>query len=465
MNTRIEKDSLGEKKVPQEAYYGIQTLRAVENFPISGITAHKEFIKATVLIKRAAAEVHLQLGLLPAETANAVIQAADEILAGKFMDEFVVDVFQAGAGTSHHMNVNEVIANRAIEILGGEKGDYSMVHPNDQVNMGQSTNDAFPTAMRLACLAAVPKLSETLLNLENELSRKGKEFNHILTSARTHLQDAVPILLGQEFEAYAEAIKHLQRILQEASADLKELGIGGSAAGTGLNTHPEYRQKIVSLLSKMTGTDLKSSDNLFKAMNSMTPFIKLSAALRNTALELIRIANDFRLLSSGPNTGLSEIILPPVQPGSSIMPGKVNPVMAEMLNMAAFQVVGNDTTVAMAAQAGQLQLNVMMPVIIFNLLWSMDILNNSIRAFTEKCVSGIEANEEKCRQYSGTSAGLGTVLNMHIGYDKAAEIAKESLKSKKSIKEIIKEKGILSDEEIERVFALDNLTSPGIPGK
>jgi len=465
MFTRVEKDSLGQKNIPGEVYYGIQTLRAVENFPISGIKAHPKFVWATVMIKRAAAEVNFKLDLLEPKIAKAIMQASDEILSGKFQNQFVVDVFQAGAGTSHNMNTNEVIANRAIEILGGSKGDYSLVHPNDHVNMGQSTNDVFPTAMRLACLAVVPELLNALINLQKELFLKAKQFDHILTSARTHLQDAVPIRLGQEFSAYAAAISHLQNFLQSTSEPLKELGIGGSAAGTGLNTHPEYPKKIVKLLSQKTGFDLKCSDNLFAAMNSMAPFVEFSGALKAIAVELIRIANDFRLLSSGPKTGLAEIKLPAVQPGSSIMPGKVNPVMAEMLNMVAFQVIGNDTAVGLASQAGQLQLNVMMPVIIFNLLWSLDILINAINSFVDKCVIGLEANEKNCHYYADKSAGVGTVLNMYLGYEKAAEIVKESISSDKTIKEIIKERGMLSKKELEEIFALDNLTTAGIPGK
>ena len=465
MQTRIEKDSLGQKDVPAKVYYGIQTLRAVENFPISGLKAHPKFIWATVMIKRAAAEVHLELGLLKPKVAKAIIQASDEILAGKFQDQFVVDVFQAGAGTSHNMNANEVIANRAIEILGRQKGDYRLVHPNDHVNMGQSTNDVFPTAMRLACLALTPELLKALKKLEMELSKKAAEFDHILTSARTHLQDAVPIRLGQEFGAYAAATHHLQDFILHTLQPLKELGIGGSAAGTGLNTHPRYRDEIVTLLSQKTGFNLKSTDNLFETMNSMAPFIQFSAAIKNVAAELIRFANDFRLLSSGPKTGIAEIKLPAVQPGSSIMPGKVNPVMAEMLNMVAFQVIGNDTTITLASQAGQLQLNVMMPVIIFNLLWSLDVLINAINSFTEKCVKDIEANEDKCKYYSEKSVGLSTILNTYIGYEKAAEVVKESMLSDKTIKEIIVEKGLLSIKELENIFDLDNFTKPGIPGK
>ena len=465
MQTRIEKDSLGQKDVPAKVYYGIQTLRAVENFPISGLKAHPKFIWATVMIKRAAAEVHLELGLLKPKVAKAIIQASDEILAGKFQDQFVVDVFQAGAGTSHNMNANEVIANRAIEILGRQKGDYRLVHPNDHVNMGQSTNDVFPTAMRLACLALTPELLQALKKLEMELSKKAAEFDHILTSARTHLQDAVPIRLGQEFGAYAAATHHLQDFILHTLQPLKELGIGGSAAGTGLNTHPRYRDEIVTLLSQKTGFNLKSTDNLFETMNNMAPFIQFSAAIKNVAAELIRFANDFRLLSSGPKTGIAEIKLPAVQPGSSIMPGKVNPVMAEMLNMVAFQVIGNDTTITLASQAGQLQLNVMMPVIIFNLLWSLDVLINAINSFTEKCVKDIEANEDKCKYYSEKSVGLSTILNTYIGYEKAAEVVKESMLSDKTIKEIIVEKGLLSIKELENIFALDNFTKPGIPGK
>jgi len=463
METRTEQDSLGSKEVPKKTHYGVQTARAVENFPISGQKAHPNFIWASAAIKSAAATANTQLGLIKPEVGNAIVKAAREVMKGKFNNHFVVDVYQAGAGTSFHMNTNEVIANRAIEILGGQKGDYKIVHPNDHVNFGQSTNDVFPTAMRLAILRTLPFLVKSLYILSQELAKKGKEFADIIKSGRTHLQDAVPLTLGQEFEAYSITINKCISSIKTASDELKELGIGGSAAGTGLNTHPDYRYKVVKILSQYLLTDLKASGNLFESMQSMRPFAKFSGALKETALELTRIANDFRLLSSGPNTGLNEITLPPVQPGSSIMPGKVNPVLAEMLNMVCFQVIGNDTTVSMAVQAGQLELNVMMPVIIHNILTSMDILTNAVNVFTERGVTGIQAHPDVCNTFFAKSLGLATVLNAIIGYDKAAEIMKKSLKTGKTVLQVIKEDKILTPEQIKKLFSAEKLTQPEIP--
>ena len=459
---RTERDSLGEVRVPGDAYWGAQTKRALDNFPISGLRPHADLVWATVLIKKAAAKVNGELGLLSPEVSDAIQRAADEVLEGKHADQFVVDPFQAGAGTSHHMNVNEVLANRANELLGSRRGEYQPVHPNDHVNYGQSTNDVFPTAMRLAVLRAWSRLRPVLEGLGRAFRQKAEEFDHVVTSARTHLQDAVPIRLGQEFGAYATAVEESQCRLEAATRRLLELGIGGSAAGTGLNTHPAYRERVVAELSRLTGYDLKPTRDLFWAMNSLAPFVDVSSALRELAVEFTRIANDLRLLSSGPTTGLAEIRLPAVQPGSSIMPGKVNPVMAEMLNMVCFQVIGNDTTIMMAAQAGQLQLNVMMPVVIFNLLFSMDILTSALRAFTERCVVGIEADEERCRHYFEQTRGLATILNQVLGYERAAELVKESLAKGKSILDLIVEKDLMSPEEVERVFDPRRITEPGI---
>ncbi len=463
MQTRSEKDSLGQKQVPKDAYYGIQTARAVENFPISGLRAHPNFIWAIAAIKSAAAAVNKDLGLIKSNIGEAIVKASTEVMEGKFNEQFVVDVYQAGAGTSFHMNANEVIANRAIEILGGQKGEYKLVHPNDHVNFGQSTNDVFPTAMRLAVLRTLPSLVKSLYILSQELANKGRKFADVIKSGRTHLQDAVPVTLGQEFEAWSVTVTKCIHSLKTASDELKELGIGGSAAGTGLNTHPEYRHKVVNILSQFLYTDLKASGNLFESMQSMRPFAKFSGALKETALELTRIANDLRLLSSGPNTGLNEIILPPVQPGSSIMPGKVNPVMAEMLNMVCFQVIGNDTTVSMAVQAGQLELNVMMPVIIHNILTSMDILANAVTVFTGRAVTGIQANAEVNKSFFEKSLGLATVLNVIIGYDKAAEVMKKSLKTGKTVLQVIEEDRILTPEQIKKLFSAEKLTHPGVP--
>ncbi len=464
MKTRTEKDSLGPVEVPADAYYGVQTQRAVDNFPISGLHAHPNFIWATAAIKAAAARVNTDLGLLKPELGNAIEKAAIEVMEGKYHEQFVVDVYQAGAGTSHHMNANEVIANRAIELLGGKKGEYAKVHPNDHVNFGQSTNDVFPTAMRLAILRSLPILIKGLYDLGEELGQKSNEFKNVIKSGRTHLQDAVPVTLGQEFAAYARTVNRCIRHVKSASDELRELGIGGSAAGSGLNTHPNYRHQVTMALAAFLGSPLSASANLFESMQSMRSFAQFSASLKTCALELTRIANDFRLLSSGPNTGMNEIVLPAVQPGSSIMPGKVNPVMAEMLNMVCFQVIGNDFTVTMAAQAGQLELNVMMPVIIHNILTSMEILTNAVTAFTEKAVKGIKVNEDQTRHFFENTLGLATVLNVIIGYDQAAEVMKKSLKTGKTILQVVEEDEILTKEQIDKIFTAEKLTQPGVPG-
>lgn len=462
METRIERDSLGEQAVPADAYYGIQTCRALKNFPVSGLRPKPLYVDATVHIKQAAALVNKQLGLLEPSKADAVIQAAEEILSGKLREWFVVDVYQAGAGTSHNMNANEVIANRAIEILGGKRGEYSLVHPNDHVNMAQSTNDVCPTAIRIATLLALNPLSDILKNLEEEFARKGKEFDKIVKSGRTHLQDAVPVRLGQEFSAYASNIGKHRKALLNTTASCCELGIGGTAVGTGLNAHPQYRKMMIAQLSKQLEIDFVMADDYFEAMQSLRPMVEVSGALRNLAQDLIRISNDLRLLSSGPKTGLAEIALPAVQPGSSIMPGKVNPVMAEMLAMVCFQVIGCDMTVLLAAQAGQLELNVMMPVVAFNLLHEIEIMTNALDAFTKFCVHDLNANEQRCRQYAENSMSLVTVLNPHIGYAKAADVAKECLRSGKSLRAIVLERGLMSPEKLDEVLDLYKMTEPGI---
>lgn len=450
--TRIERDSLGEREIPVQVYYGIQTARAVENFPISGWKPFPALVTATIQIKKAAARANSALGVLDSRIAEAIETAADEVLQGKFRDQFVVDPFQAGAGTSHNMNANEVLANRAIELLGGEKGDYSIVHPNDHVNMGQSTNDVFPTAMRLAALDLTATFALTLDRLKTSFSKKAIEFDLIVKSGRTHLQDAVPVRLGQEFSAYATAIDKNALRIRQAADELKEIGLGGTAAGTGLNAAPGYRRRVVEELNKITDYDLRATPDYFEAMQSLSPFVNLSGALRTLATDVIRIANDLRLLSSGPNTGLAEINLPAVQPGSSIMPGKVNPVMAEMTNMVCFQVLGNDAVIAQAAQAGQLELNVMMPVIAFDLLMSLTIFTNALTVLGERCIDGITANEERCRWYVEHSVALVTALNPKIGYARAAEIAKRAIAKGKTIRETIAEEGLLSPEELAEVM-------------
>jgi fumarate hydratase class II len=432
---RIEKDSLGIIEVPAQALYGAQTQRAVQNFPVSGLKPWKAFIWSMVVIKRSAAVVNQQLGLLDNKKAIAIQQAADEILTGQWLDQFVVDPFQAGAGTSHNMNANEVLANRATQLLGGNIGDY-LVHPNDHVNMAQSTNDVIPTAIRLGCLWRAEELVNTIQALVSALRQKEKEFDPIIKSGRTHLQDAVPVRLGQEFGAYACAVERDLEQMKIALTRLGRLGIGGTATGSGLNAHPEYHQRMVAELRSFTSFPVTTSDNLFESMQSMADMAHLSGSMRVLALTLTRIANDFRLLSSGPSTGLDEIRLPAVQPGSSIMPGKVNPVLAEMLNMAMFHVIGCDTTVAMAAQAGQLELNVMMPIIAHNLFEMMQIMIGSITAFTEKCVVGIQANPQKTSFWLEKNAIIVTALNPLIGYAAGVSLVKEALQKDQSVKQI-----------------------------
>jgi aspartate ammonia-lyase len=461
--SRTEKDSLGAKEVPAGAYYGIQTTRAIENFPISGMRAHPMLIRAVAMVKEAAAEANRELGLLDERRANAILQAAREVQDGRFNDEFVVDVFQAGAGVSFHMNANEVIANRAIQLLGGSLGDYSVVHPNDHVNYGQSTNDVFPTAMRLAALLDLERLYPVLDTLVQAFAAKGKEFWEIMKSGRTHLQDAVPIRLGQEFAAYGGAIRRAGAAIRQSSETLRELGLGGSAVGTGLNTHPAYRKKAIANLERISGEKLVPVDDMRYALQSNFPLAAVSGALRNLALEVIRISNDLRLLASGPNTGLAEISLPALQPGSSIMPGKINPVMPELAAMVSFQVVGNDAAVAMAVQAGQLELNVMMPTMAYNVLQSITILENMLRQFTEACVRGITANAKRAASYAQSTVSLATALNPYVGYGKAAEIVKESNASGRSIIEIAREKKLLSEQDIQEILDPVRMTEPQIP--
>ncbi|NIM89794.1 MAG: aspartate ammonia-lyase [Candidatus Aminicenantes bacterium] len=462
--TRFEEDSLGKLPVHEGAYYGIQTLRAAQNFPISGLKAAPELVEAVVQIKKAAARVNSELGRLEKDKAQAIIKACDEILAGRLRDQFLVDVFQMGAGTSFHMNCNEVIANRAEEMMGGKKGEYRLIHPIDQVNMGQSTNDVYPTAMRLALLSRLRDLFYPASKaIEEAFTAKGKEFDNILKSGRTHLQDAAPIRLGQEFTAYGRALSKARGFLEKAALSLLELGIGGSAVGTGLNTSPEYSDLMAKCLSEQTKFDLVKSEDLREAMQSMRPLAEVSAALRNIALEMNRIANDLRLLSSGPKTGLAEIILPPVAPGSSAMPGKVNPSMLEMMNMVCFQVIGCDLAVSTAVQAGQLELNVMMPVIAFNLSFMIQILGNSFREVKTRCIDGIQADDERCRRYAESSLGLVTALSPYIGYSKAAEVAIEALKTGKSLTEVVEERGLLNKERLREILDPAKMTEPGTP--
>jgi aspartate ammonia-lyase len=460
---RKEKDSLGFVEVPARAYYGAQTARAVENYPISGMRAHPQLIRAFGMVKQAAAEANQELGLVEAPRAEAIRQAAQEVIDGKWNAEFVVDVFQAGAGVSFHMNTNEVIANRANEILGGKLGEYAQVHPNDHVNYGQSTNDVFPTGMRVATLLALETLYPVLDKLASTFHAKAKEFHDVMKSGRTHMQDAVPIRLGQEFAAYGLAVEKGKKFLTLAADSLRELGLGGSAVGTGINTHPDYRAKAVAVLSRISGQKLTPAADMRWAMQSNACMADVSAALRGIALEVIRISNDLRLLSSGPNTGFAEIYLPSLQPGSSIMPGKINPVMPELAAMVSFQVVGNDTAVAMAVQAGQLELNVMMPTMAYSVLQSITILANMLRQFNDRCVAGITANAERCGQYAQSTVSLATALNPYIGYAKAAEIVKESVATGQSIISIARSKGLLSEQEISEILDPVRMTEPQYP--
>jgi aspartate ammonia-lyase len=447
---------MGDRHLPDDCYYGIQTLRALENFPISGIRPLPIYIDACLSIKKAAATVNAELGCIPAEIGAAIAQAADEILAGELRDQFVVDIYQAGAGTSHHMNVNEVLANRALELLGDVKGHYQRVSPNDHINFGQSTNDAIPTAIRIAALLSLNReLFPVLVRLAKAFEQKAVEFQDTIKSGRTHLQDAVPVRLGEEFRAYSVIVANHGRRLREASLDLYQLGLGGSAVGTGLNTHPEYRDRVIRRLSEFLQLDLTPAPHPMAAMQTMAPFLSVSGALRNLAQDCTKIANDLRLMDSGPKTGLKEIQLPPVQPGSSIMPGKYNPVMAEMLNMVCYQVMGLDSAIALCAQAGQFELNVTMPLIAYDLLHSIQILSNALQVFTDRCVAGITANGDRCRTYAEGSLALVTALNPHIGYLKAAEVAKESLATGQSIREIVLQQGLMSAEELAQVLDLD----------
>jgi fumarate hydratase class II len=462
---RIEKDSLGEVRVPAKVYYGAQTQRAVDNFPISGLKPYRAFIWSMALIKRAAAEVHLDVGLMDEKIAKAIMKAADEVLKGKHDSQFVVDPFQAGAGTSHNMNTNEVIANRANEILGFKLDDPKKpVSPNDHVNMAQSTNDCIPTAIRLGVLWRLDELIKSLEHLSSELKKKAKEWDGIVKSGRTHLQDAVPIRLGQEIGAWAKAIDRNIEKIKFAAEGLRRLGIGGTANGTGLNAHPEYHKRMVKKLSKLGKMKLYESDNLFESMQSMQDAVFFSAALRNTAQDLSRIASDLRMLSSGPTTGLAELTCPPVQPGSSIMPGKVNPVLAEMLNQAMFHIMGCDLTVMLAGQAGQLELNVMMPIISHNLNEMMQVMIGSVDAFTDRLVVGLTVNKERAEGWLAKNPILVTALNSRIGYLKGAEVAKKSLAENRPILDIVVELGYLTREEAAELLDARKMTEGGIMG-
>ena len=464
MSTRIERDPLGEHAVPADAYYGIQTVRAAENFPISGLRAHPDLVSATVLIKKAAARANVALGRLDAAVGDAIVGAADEILGGALRDQFIVDVYQAGAGTSHNMNANEVLANRAAELLGGTRGDYTRVHPNDHVNMGQSTNDVFPTATRLALLLGQPPLLTAARRLAASLEQKAAAFEPVMKVGRTHLQDAVPMTLGQEFGGYAACISRGADDVEHAAGQLFELNLGATAVGTGLNAGADYTARAVAELAGFTGLPLVPAANRFRVTQSMGDVLAYSSAMRRLAVELTKIASDLRLLSMGPRAGLGEVALPAVQPGSSIMPGKVNPSIPEMVNQVCYQVIGCDTTVCIAAEAGQLELNVMMPVLAWNALHASTILRNAIDALRLRCVDGIEADAARCRELLERSTAVATALSPYIGYARTAEIAKESVRTGRPIRELVLERGLLPQAQLDRVLSAEVMTQPGIPG-
>ncbi|HWB43017.1 MAG TPA: aspartate ammonia-lyase [Gemmatimonadales bacterium] len=463
-DTRIERDPLGEKAVPAAALYGIQTLRAAENFPISGLRPLPAFVDAVVWIKRSAALTHRDTGRLEPRLADAIVRAADEVLTGHHRDQFIVDVYQAGAGTSHNMNVNEVLANRANEILGGKRGAYTPVHPNDHVNMAQSTNDVIPTAMRLATLATLPPALLALEQLARSLHAKGVAFDDIVKSGRTHLQDATPIRLGQEFTAYSGTVQRHREKLVQAADWLRELNIGGTAVGTGINAEPAYPRLMVGHLQQVSGLDLREGRDRIQLMQSMGDIASFSGALRAYVLDLNKIANDIRLLASGPRTGLAEIVLPAVQPGSSIMPGKVNPSIAEMVNQVCYQALGLDQTVALAAEAGQLELNVMMPVITHNIVFALIIVGNASRVLAERCVDGMEADAVQCAYWLERSPALVTALAPKIGYAEAAKLAKEAIATGLTVKQLLEKKKLLSKEELDEVLDLRAMTEIGVPG-
>ncbi|MCC0176582.1 aspartate ammonia-lyase [Waterburya agarophytonicola K14] len=459
-NYRTEKDSMGSKEIPSDVYYGIQTLRATENFPISGIKPLATYVDACVLIKKATAIANGELGCIDPQISQVIVQAADEILGGKLRDQFVVDVYQAGAGTSHHMNVNEVLANRALEILGDEKGNYQRVSPNDHVNYGQSTNDVIPTAIRVGALLALDKILYPALDSAiAATTTKAEEFQDIVKSGRTHMQDAVPVRLGEGFKAWAQILKDHKQRITNAATDLYQLGLGGSATGTGLNTHPQYRDRAAELLGEFINKPLQPAPHLMAAMQSMSPFVNVSGSLRNLVQDLIKISHDLRLMDSGPQTGFKEIQLPAVQPGSSIMPGKYNPVMAEMTSMVCFQVIGYDTAIAFAAQAGQLELNVMMPLIAYDLIHSIEILGNTIDSLSKRCLAGITARRDRCLSYAESSLALVTALNTHIGYLKAADVAKKSLETGKSIRAIVLEENLMDEQQLAQVLDLEKMSN------
>ena len=465
MKFRVERDPLGEVRVPAAAYYGAQTQRALDNFPISGLTAPSELVVATVQIKKAAAAANGALRRLPSKIARAITAAADDVLAGKLRDQFVVDIYQAGAGTSHNMNANEVLANRAAEILGGARGEYTLVHPNDHVNMGQSTNDVYPTATRVALLAMVAPLVASARALAEALEAKSVAFSHVLKTGRTHLQDAVPITLGQEFGGFGANVRHAAGEVARTAEQLHEVNLGATAVGTGLNAGDDYTREAVARLAGYAGVPLRPAADRFRVTQSMGDVLACSGAIRRLAVEVGKVASDLRLLSMGPRAGIAEIQLPPVQPGSSIMPGKVNPSVPEMVNQVCYQVIGCDATILAAADAGQLELNVMMPVIAWNALHATRILTQAMRVFQARCVEGIRADEDRCRELLDRSSALATALSPYIGYAATADIAKTSVQTGRSIRDLVRERRLLPDGQLDAILSAEAMTSPGVPGQ
>ena len=465
MQFRTERDPLGEFSVPADAYYGIQTARAVANFPISGLRAPTDLVVAAVLVKKAAAQANAALGRLDAAIADAIVRAADEVLGGALRDQFVVDVYQAGAGTSFNMNVNEVLANRSAEILGGNRGDYLLVHPNDHVNMSQSTNDVFPTATRLALVMINGALVASARDLAAAFAKKADDFDAVLKVGRTHLQDAVPMTVGQEFGGYAECISRAADEVEHAAKGLLELNLGATAVGTGLNAGEEYASITIRNLSRYTGLPLKPAANRFRVTQSMGDVVSYSGAMRRLSVELGKIASDLRLLSMGPRAGIGEITLPAVQPGSSIMPGKVNPSIPEMVNQVCYQVMGCDVTVAAAGEAGQLELNVMMPVIAWNTIHVSRMLRESMNVLRTRCVEGIEVDPARCRELLDRSTATATALSPYLGYAKTAEIAKEAVRTGRSIREIVLERGLMDERQLAQILSAESMTRPGVVGE
>ncbi|ADV93094.1 aspartate ammonia-lyase [Bacillus subtilis] len=462
---RVEKDFLGEKQIEADVYYGIQTLRASENFPITGYKIHEEMINALAIVKKAAALANMDVKRLYEGIGQAIVQAADEILEGKWHDQFIVDPIQGGAGTSMNMNANEVIGNRALEIMGHKKGDYIHLSPNTHVNMSQSTNDVFPTAIHISTLKLLEKLLKTMEDMHSVFKQKAQEFDSVIKMGRTHLQDAVPIRLGQEFEAYSRVLERDIKRIKQSRQHLYEVNMGATAVGTGLNADPEYIKQVVKHLADISGLPLVGADHLVDATQNTDAYTEVSASLKVCMMNMSKIANDLRLMASGPRAGLAEISLPARQPGSSIMPGKVNPVMAELINQIAFQVIGNDNTICLASEAGQLELNVMEPVLVFNLLQSISIMNNGFRSFTDNCLKGIEANEKRLKQYVEKSAGVITAVNPHLGYEAAARIAREAIMTGQSVRDLCLQHDVLTEEELDIILNPYEMTKPGIAGK